>query len=105
MSTDARGHGTDGRKDQAMHDREPTIIKRLLDRLLAARARRDSEPRHSAAWQDADAEMHRIERAIFRLPLEGAPDDEPVAGGPGEPTPIRRPQPHDRRSYEVERAG
>jgi hypothetical protein len=55
-----------------MPEREPTRIKRLLDRLLAARARRDREIRLSDAWRAADAEMHQIERAIFRAPLADA---------------------------------
>lgn len=55
-----------------MPDREPTLIKQLLDRLLAARARRDREVRLSDSWRAADAEMHQIERAIFRAPLADA---------------------------------
>lgn len=56
-----------------MHEREPTIMKRLLERLMAARARRDREERFSDPWRAADAEMHAIERAIFRVPVEAAP--------------------------------
>jgi hypothetical protein len=58
-----------------MQDREPVIMKTLLDRLLAARARRDGEERFSEAWQAADAEMHAIERAIFRVPLDTSAAD------------------------------
>jgi hypothetical protein len=56
-----------------MTDREPTIIRRLLDRLLAARARRDREERFSEPWQAADTELRTIERAIFALPVERPP--------------------------------
>ena len=45
-------------------------IKQLLDRLLAVRARRDAEPRWSDRWRALDAELHRIERAVFRAPIE-----------------------------------
>ncbi|MFL5679782.1 MAG: hypothetical protein ACJ77B_04205 [Chloroflexota bacterium] len=55
-----------------MQDREPAMMKRLLDRLLAARTRREREERFSDAWRAADAEMHAIERAIFRVPLGAA---------------------------------
>jgi hypothetical protein len=55
-----------------MQDREPGRIKRLLDTLLAVRARRDAEPRWSERWHALDAELHRIERAIFRF---ADPDD------------------------------
>jgi hypothetical protein len=58
-----------------MQDREPAMMKRLLDRLLAARARREREERFSDAWRAADAEMHAIERAIFRVPLGAAAAD------------------------------
>jgi len=51
------------------HDLEPARIKRLLDRLLAARERRDAERRWSDRWLELDAEMHAIERAVFRMPL------------------------------------
>jgi hypothetical protein len=68
-----------GRKDRAMH--EPTILKRLLRRLLATRARRDREQRHTGPWNAADAELHAIERAIFRLPAEPLIDGE-TAGLP-----------------------
>jgi len=54
-----------------MHEREPTSMKRLLDRLLSVRARRDREQRFSDGWLAADAELHAIERAIFRVPIEG----------------------------------
>jgi hypothetical protein len=55
-----------------MFDRDQTIMKRLLDRLLATRARRDREVRYSDSWRAADDELHAIERAIFRVPLESA---------------------------------
>jgi hypothetical protein len=55
---------------------EPTIIKRLLARLLATRARRDREERHTEPWNAADAELHAIERAIFRLPADPVTDGE-----------------------------
>ena len=55
-----------------MHELEPKRIKRLLDRLLLTRARRDREERFSDSWRAADAEMHEIERAIFRAPLNDA---------------------------------
>ena len=51
-------------------DAEPMRIKRLLDRLLAARARRDAEPRWSARWRELDRELHALERAVFRTPGE-----------------------------------
>ena len=53
-----------------MHELEPLRIKRLLDRMLTARARRDAEPRWSARWHELDAELHRIERAVFHAPIE-----------------------------------
>ncbi|HEV8490205.1 MAG TPA: hypothetical protein VGQ58_10500 [Candidatus Limnocylindrales bacterium] len=53
-----------------MDDRQRGMMKRLLDRLLATRARRDREARHSPPWQAADEELHEIEHAIFRVPLE-----------------------------------
>lgn len=62
-----------------MDDGQRSMMKRLLDRLLATRARRDREERHSAPWQAADEELHKIEHAIFRVPLE-----EDAAGGSGE---------------------
>jgi hypothetical protein len=87
-----------------MHDREPVIMQRLLDRLVAARRRRDREERYSAAWHQADAEMHAIERAIFRVPVEHpapAPNRPPEA-----PTPLaRRARERGRRRYESERVG
>lgn len=66
-----------------MHEREPTIMKRLLERLMAARARRDREERFSDPWRSADAEMHAIERAIFRVPIEtpAAPQYETERAG------------------------
>jgi hypothetical protein len=56
--------------ERAMEDRQRTMMKRLLDRLLATRARRDREERDSPPWRAADTELHEIERAIFRVPLE-----------------------------------
>ena len=56
-----------------MDERQGTIMRRLLDRLLATRARRDRELRLSEPWRAADLELHEIERAIFRLPI-----DEPL---------------------------
>lgn len=56
-----------------MHDAEPTRIKRLLERLLAVRARRDAEVRWSERWHALDAEMHEIERAVFRPSEAEAP--------------------------------
>jgi hypothetical protein len=53
-----------------MRDGDPATIRALLDRLLAARARRDGEARFSDAWRTADTEMHEIESAIFRMPPE-----------------------------------
>lgn len=53
-----------------MDDRQRTLMKRLLDRLLATRARRDREERLSAPWKAADTELHEIEKAIFRVPLD-----------------------------------
>ena len=53
-----------------MGDGDPATIRRLLDRLLAARARRDREVRFSDRWRAADADMHELEVAIFRVPLE-----------------------------------
>jgi hypothetical protein len=56
-----------------MDDSQRTMMKRLLDRLLATRARRDREVRMSTPWQAADTELHEIEKAIFRVPLEESP--------------------------------
>jgi hypothetical protein len=70
-----------------MQDRQPAMMKRLLERLLAARARRDREERFSEAWHAADAEMHEIERAIFRVPADH-PSADAVASVGGAPTPI-----------------
>jgi hypothetical protein len=53
-----------------MRNGEPATIRALLDRLLAARARRDREERFSAPWRAADTDMHELELAIFRLPLD-----------------------------------
>ena len=53
-----------------MHEMEPARIKRLLDRLLTARARRDAEPRWSERWRELDAELHAIERSVFHTPVE-----------------------------------
>jgi hypothetical protein len=60
-----------------MDDRQRSTMRRLLDRLLATRARRDREERLSPPWQAADEELHKIEHAIFRVPL----DED--ASGPG----------------------
>jgi hypothetical protein len=49
---------------------EQGMIRTLLDRLLAARARRDREVRFSDPWRAADHDMHELEAAIFRIPLE-----------------------------------
>lgn len=77
--------------ERAMEDRQRTMMKRLLDRLLATRARRDREERDSPPWRAADTELHEIERAIFRVPLE---EPLPIAGGDGRtrpaPTGMRR---------------
>ena len=54
-----------------MTEREPTLLRRLLDRLLSTRARRDREVRYSDAWQTADTELREIEREIFRAPPSG----------------------------------
>ena len=61
-----------------MDDRQGTIMRRLIDRLLATRARRDRELRLSEPWRAADLELHEIERAIFRFPFE-----EPLPPGGG----------------------
>jgi hypothetical protein len=59
----------------ARHEPEPARIKRLLDGLVAARERRDGERRWSDRWLALDAEMHAIERAVFRMPIEEEPED------------------------------
>ena len=59
---------------------EQGMIRTLLDRLLAARARRDREVRFSDPWRAADHDMHELEAAIFRIPLERAPR---IRTGPG----------------------
>jgi hypothetical protein len=48
----------------------PAKIRKLLHRLLAARARRDREVRFSDSWRAADHDMHELEAAIFRVPPE-----------------------------------
>jgi hypothetical protein len=53
-----------------MNDGQRSTMKRLLDRLLATRARRDREERLSPPWQAADEELHEIEHAIFRVPVD-----------------------------------
>jgi hypothetical protein len=53
-----------------MRNGGPATIRRLLDRLLAARARRDREVRFSDPWRAADHDMHELEAAIFRIPIE-----------------------------------
>jgi len=68
------------RQDRDMHEREPKIIRQLLERLFVARARRDGEERYSDRWLEADAEMHAVERAIFRVPA-GPDVDRPEADG------------------------
>ena len=89
-----------------MHDREPTIIKRLLERLLATRARRDREPRYSDAWHAAYTEMHAIERAIFRVPVDVSDDGlDRAPREVREPTLIHAHDRPDRGRYEAERAG
>lgn len=65
-----------------MHDREPAMMKMLLDRLVAARAERDELPRFSRDWHDADARLHAIERAIFRVPIAAPAPLETVADRP-----------------------
>jgi hypothetical protein len=80
-----------------MDNRESKKIRGLLERLLAARARRDREVRFSEAWTAADTDMHAIERAIFRVSADDDDDDRP--------TPIHA---HGRvppARYETERAG
>jgi hypothetical protein len=65
-----------------MQDSEGIRIKRLLDRLFAARARRDAELRGSDRWHALDAELHAIERDVFRSPeadADAAANDEPAA--------------------------
>ena len=51
-----------------MPERDDTTLKRLLDRLLATRARRDREVRYTDSWRAADDDLHAIERAIFDAP-------------------------------------
>jgi hypothetical protein len=53
-----------------MRDAKPATIRMLLDRLLAARARRDREERFSEPWRAADHDMHELETEIFRVPPE-----------------------------------
>jgi hypothetical protein len=53
-----------------MDERQGTMMRRLLDRLLATRARRDREEWLSPPWRAADKELHDIEKAIFRVPLD-----------------------------------
>jgi len=48
----------------------------LLDRLRGIRARRDDEPRHSQRWFEVDAELHDVERRIFRVPLNHLDEDD-----------------------------
>jgi hypothetical protein len=76
-----------------MDEREPTRLKRLLDRFLAARARRDREVRLSDPWRAAEAELHAIERTIFRPPVEPA---EAVAATSG-PSPLAQSAPAPQR--------
>jgi hypothetical protein len=93
-----------------MEDRQRTMMRRLLDRLLATRARRDREERLSAPWRAADEELHEIEKAIFRVPLyEGPPTPERGARtrhAPGWRRHLRRAASVARaRSIEAQRAG
>jgi hypothetical protein len=60
------------------------MMQRLLDRLLAARARRDREVRFTDAWRAADTEMHEIERAIFRVPMDAAQESVGVVAPDGD---------------------
>jgi hypothetical protein len=93
-------------KNRPTQDREPTTMKRLLERLLVARARRDREVRFSEPWQAADAAMHAIERAIFRVPLERAePGSRDADAPPRDPTPMRRRERSLAADDRVERAG
>lgn len=63
---------------RVMDERQGTTMRRLLDRLLATRARRDREDWLSEPWRAADKELHEIERAIFRVPLD---ELSPARGG------------------------
>lgn len=80
-----------------MEDRQRNLMKRLLDRLLATRARRDREERDSPPWRAADTELHEIERAIFRVPPEEAlptpSADQSRAAPTGLPRRLRRAAP------------
>lgn len=84
-----------------MEDRQRTMMKRLLDRLLATRARRDREERDSPPWRAADTELHEIERAIFRVPLEEQlPSQDGVSRARPAPAGLRR---HLRRAATIAR--
>jgi hypothetical protein len=67
----------DAPRSAQMDERQGTLMRRLLDRLLATRARRDREEWLSLSWRAADEELHEIEKAIFRVPLAEPP---PVSG-------------------------
>jgi hypothetical protein len=91
-----------------MFDRDQTIMKGLLDRLLAARARRDRETRYSDSWRAADDELHAIERAIFRVPLDSADDRDrsrETAAFPGRAARDAREGRDANKRYREERAG
>jgi hypothetical protein len=68
----------DAPRSAHMDERQGTIMRRLLDRLLATRARRDREEWLSVPWRAADTELHQIEKAIFRVPLD---EPFPTRGG------------------------
>ena len=85
-----------------MDERQGTMMRRLLDRLLATRARRDREEWLSPPWRAADKELHEIEKAIFRVPLA---DPSPAHGSGARarhaPIGLRR---HLRRAGSIARA-
>ena len=88
-----------------MHDREPAILKRLLDHLHEVRSRRDAEPRFSDAWRAADTEMHDIERTIFRSPWDMASEAERISTAEPQSLGLRRASPSTGRDYARNRAG
>jgi hypothetical protein len=55
-------------------------LRRLLDDLHDARARRDGAPRDSQAWLEADREIHRLEAAIVRGGARGGAGEDREAG-------------------------
>ena len=73
-----------------MNDGQRSTMKRLLDRLLSTRARRDREERLSPPWQAADEELHEIEHAIFRVPLEENAAGSGTGGASRAPAGLRR---------------